>query len=449
MFARPRPAPFVLSVLTHGLLLGWVASGRLYEKPKSLYAETIAPHASKLVWYDFREKLPDVSPPAARKPALPRVEMKIASQEVVADSLTAPRARQFIWQPAPKLELQKDLTSPNVVAIHTPQVQPLPKPKLFVPPPEAPRAAADAPTLSAAPEIQTARTLGGPGNVLGMQPVKAPPRAFVAPTEGGGRKPSPLGAPLPEAPALSEAGGAAPASMAIVGLDPKPNAPPPAPEGSRDARFSAGPQPRSTGVTDGSAEGAMLSVPGLLVRNGGADSKPALMARGAPTAAGNLREALHNSVPAATASPGHPAAMRVATSPDPMLDGRAIYAMSVQMPNITSYTGSWMIWFAERQRDSPGSVLSPPVPLRKVDPKYYQAAIADRVEGRVRLAAVIRKDGQVDSVRLLQHLDDRLDQSAAEAMDKWRFEPALRNGQPVDIDAVIEIPFRLAPKTPR
>jgi outer membrane biosynthesis protein TonB len=49
----------------------------------------------------------------------------------------------------------------------------------------------------------------------------------------------------------------------------------------------------------------------------------------------------------------------------------------------------------------------------------------------------------------LRHLDDRLDQSAEEAMGKWQFEPALRNGQPVDVDALIEIPFRLAPAPKR
>jgi outer membrane biosynthesis protein TonB len=52
-------------------------------------------------------------------------------------------------------------------------------------------------------------------------------------------------------------------------------------------------------------------------------------------------------------------------------------------------------------------------------------------------------------VQVLEHLDDRLDRSAADAMGKWNFEPALRNGQPVEVDAVIEIPFRLAPKVPR
>jgi TonB family protein len=183
----------------------------------------------------------------------------------------------------------------------------------------------------------------------------------------------------------------------------------------------------------------------LLIRSGVPDAKPTLMARVSPTSEANLRAALRSSLPATPIAGPHPA-MRVSSAPDPLWNGRDIYAIAVQMPNITSYTGSWMIWFAERGEESgAGGVLSPPVPLHKVDPKYFPAAIADRVEGKVRLAAVIRKNGRVDSVRLLQHLDDRLDQSAQDAMDKWQFEPALRNGQPVDVDALIEIPFRLAP----
>ncbi len=118
------------------------------------------------------------------------------------------------------------------------------------------------------------------------------------------------------------------------------------------------------------------------------------------------------------------------------------------MPNVTSYSGSWIVWFAERE-PIPGQFpdVHPPSPLRKVDPKYIAAAAAEKVEGKVRLAAVIRKDGHVDTVELLQHLDSRLDRSAAEALAKWEFEPALRNGAPVDVDAVFEIPFHLAPRS--
>ena len=87
-----------------------------------------------------------------------------------------------------------------------------------------------------------------------------------------------------------------------------------------------------------------------------------------------------------------------------------------------------------------------PVPLRKVDPKYIASAAAEGVAGKVRLFGVIRKDGHVGDIVLLKSLDDRLDRSATEALGKWLFEPALRNGVPVDVDAVFEIPFQLAPK---
>jgi TonB family protein len=125
--------------------------------------------------------------------------------------------------------------------------------------------------------------------------------------------------------------------------------------------------------------------------------------------------------------------------------------MAIQMPNITSYSGSWMVWFAEHEVSpgGPRADVQPPDPVRKVDPRYVASAVNDRIEGKVRLWAVIGKDGHVGSVSLLSHLDDRLDQAAVEALSKWIFQPALYNGVPVEVDAVFEVPFRLAPKAPR
>ena len=480
MLARPRLATFAVSLATHGLILAWVASGPVREKPQPLYAQTIAPHASKLVWYDFREKLPDVSPARARRPAKPpRAKVKLATQEIVAHSAQARPARQFVWQPAPKLELHTDLRSPNVLAVRAPHAEPPPKPKLFVPPPEAPAPTADAPVLAAPPEIRSERNVKGAASLPGMRPAKAPPRKFVAPPAGHPvdkpapalpeapavsaaanaamadppilrsrvARPSPFGPVLPEPPAVPEPVSPAAVSMAIVGLNPNANAPAPAPEGTRNAEFSAAPQPRRTGGTDATADGASLTVPGLLIRSEAADAKPAAMARTTATQAANLRAALRSSLPATPIAGPHLPATRVSSAPEALWHGRDTYAMSVQMPNITSYSGSCLIWFAERREESAtGGQLSAPVPRHIVDPKYFPAAMADRVEGKVRLVAVIRKDGRVDSVSLLRHLDDRLDRSAAEAMQKWQFEPALRDGQPVDVDALIEIPFRLAPK---
>ena len=94
-----------------------------------------------------------------------------------------------------------------------------------------------------------------------------------------------------------------------------------------------------------------------------------------------LAAAARNATPAAV--DGHSNEIRLAPAPDSQFAGRDVYTLAIQMPNITSYVGSWIIWFAERDPSGPHTRhdLSPPVPMHKVDPKYYPSAIADRVEG--------------------------------------------------------------------
>jgi TonB family protein len=84
-----------------------------------------------------------------------------------------------------------------------------------------------------------------------------------------------------------------------------------------------------------------------------------------------------------------------------------------------------------------------------VSARYVHTAEEDHVQGKVRLWAVIGKDGHVGDISLIQHLDDRLDRTAEEALAKWLFQPAVRNGVPIDVDAVFEIPFTLPPKPAR
>jgi len=39
-------------------------------------------------------------------------------------------------------------------------------------------------------------------------------------------------------------------------------------------------------------------------------------------------------------------------------------------------------------------------------------------------------------------VDERLDRFASEAVAQWKFDPATKNGQPVDVEATFQIPFR-------
>jgi protein TonB len=81
------------------------------------------------------------------------------------------------------------------------------------------------------------------------------------------------------------------------------------------------------------------------------------------------------------------------------------------------------------------------VPLRKVDPKYPPALINERVEGEVVLYAVIRRDGSVDSIQLVRGIDERLDANAMAALSQWKFRPAAKQGVPVELEAIVHIPF--------
>jgi TonB family protein len=66
----------------------------------------------------------------------------------------------------------------------------------------------------------------------------------------------------------------------------------------------------------------------------------------------------------------------------------------------------------------------------------------ENVQGTVTLYAVINADGVVERVRVLDSPDDRLDAYARNALSRWKFEPALKNGSPVALETVVRIPFR-------
>ena len=139
------------------------------------------------------------------------------------------------------------------------------------------------------------------------------------------------------------------------------------------------------------------------------------------------------------------AAIPPGAPPEQIFSSRRVYAMNVNMPNLNSVTGSWIIHFSEL-RLAGGVRLSgevgAPNPIRKIDPKYPRDLMKDHVEGEVILYGVIRMDGSVDSIQLVHGVDKQLDANAIEAFSQWKFRPATKGGQSVDIEAIVHIPFR-------
>ena len=91
----------------------------------------------------------------------------------------------------------------------------------------------------------------------------------------------------------------------------------------------------------------------------------------------------------------------------------------------------------------PGSGIEPPSLLREVKPDYTEQARRRGVEGEVVMEIVVRHDGTVGDVRVLQGLGHGLDEQAESAVRQWRFTPALRRGAPVDVLVEVAMEFRL------
>ena len=159
------------------------------------------------------------------------------------------------------------------------------------------------------------------------------------------------------------------------------------------------------------------------------------------------------------APPMQPSSTKLSEVEISVFGNRKFYSLTLNMPNLNSSGGSWVIHFAEVDHDSnsnnhyrgPGSSgpdavaaanLSQPAAIRKVDPAYPLQLMRQNVAGTVILYAIIRADGTVGSVRVLRGVDDRLDQFASQAVAQWQFQPATKNGAPIDVEATFRIPFR-------
>lgn len=91
----------------------------------------------------------------------------------------------------------------------------------------------------------------------------------------------------------------------------------------------------------------------------------------------------------------------------------------------------------------PGSGIEPPSLLKEVKPDYTEEARRRGVEGDVVMEIVVRHDGSVGEVRVLQGLGHGLDERAIAAVRRWRFSPATRRGAPVDVLVEVTMEFKL------
>lgn len=90
-----------------------------------------------------------------------------------------------------------------------------------------------------------------------------------------------------------------------------------------------------------------------------------------------------------------------------------------------------------------GGGVSAPVCKVCPDPEYSEQGRKSKHQGKVILHLIVGPDGRPHDIQIVSSLGMGLDEKAVEAVRNWRFEPSIRNGQPVAVQIDIIVEFKL------
>jgi TonB family protein len=87
--------------------------------------------------------------------------------------------------------------------------------------------------------------------------------------------------------------------------------------------------------------------------------------------------------------------------------------------------------------------VTPPHLVHNVNPDFSDEARRKKIEGVVTLTLVVDTEGQPTAVQVVSPLGHGLDEKAVEAVRRWRFQPAMKDGNPVAQKITAQVSFHL------
>ena len=484
---------FLESAIYHAAIIA-ALSGAAQFWPQSHINDRATFSSKDVIYYSASEYLPSLDTRRIHISLPKRGAPEHAPQTIISVPSEPDNRTQTIVVP-PKLKLDREVAMPNIVAWPQNQLTipmaatarpasdvtlPALPTSVVAPAPRLTATVTQSPSLTQAviappPVVQAALIQRlGDINIGRAQVVSPAPELRVTEQRTLARDPAASGpAVVPPPPSLEATGTTSGGRLISLGIHPvTPTAPLDTPPGNRSGIFAASPLgksgapgtpdiPASDDHASGNGTGKAAGIdsnnipPGLFVGSSpkSANSSPAPGAQSGTTNGTASHALSDDSRLMAKATPP-----RVTAVPQPLTSGssahyptelekkvfgdRKFYSMTLNMPNLNSAGGSWVIRFAELKEDSAHGDLVAPLATRKVDPGYPAELMRRNVQGTVTLYAVIRSDGSVGEVRVLRGIDERLDEYARAALSHWHFSPAMKNGYAVDLEALVLIPFR-------
>ena len=449
-----------------------------------------------ITYYKLSEYLPAITSASA-----PAKEARIgdpapAPQPIVSVPRMPDNLEQTIIDPNSVAVIREHVNVPNMVVMTPVPAAPVAAnpgiPKLVLPPEIKVVAPAAEPVTNSlaqmkllpdqqvvqpAPDVANMKMKLSDMTIAQLEPTVAEPQVTLTPARAlpklGTDKGE--GSPAPAPPPGSGTNANAVGQMIALGINPTlPSGPVNVPSGNRRGEFAAGPEGKAgaagtpeikaggtgtggegTAPTEGVGKSGNHESPGISIGGPASPTTTAVIAAAAspppskPAVSTDQRMLPSLSRPSmAELARGTAADRSLPNSPsgkieDKVFGGKKYYSMTLNMPNLTSAGGSWIVRFAELRETGRGGELTAPVALTKVDPAYPPDLIRDRIEGTVTIYAVIHSDGTVGELKVLRGIDQRLDSNAVVALSHWRFRPGTKNGAPVELEAVVQIPFVL------
>ena len=90
-----------------------------------------------------------------------------------------------------------------------------------------------------------------------------------------------------------------------------------------------------------------------------------------------------------------------------------------------------------------GGGISAPQAISAPDPGYTEEARRAKKQGTCVLWLIVDSTGHPRDIKVVRGLGMGLDEKALEAVHQWRFQPALKDGRPVDVQISVEVEFHL------
>jgi TonB family protein len=90
----------------------------------------------------------------------------------------------------------------------------------------------------------------------------------------------------------------------------------------------------------------------------------------------------------------------------------------------------------ERNVTMPRAISSP-------SPEYSEEARRKKIQGVIVLTVTVNADGTTGKIKIEKGLGYGLDEKAVEAVSRWKFSPALKDGEPIEKEINVEVGFHL------